>query len=100
MCVSKVIGRDDVVSGLNRLMRAVWALPAVLLYSKPTHTAVLSSLLVDDNAFVQRFAATSDDGEETVLTLKFTLEVGPGRYCSPSHPTHFESSVLELHGVP
>jgi TPR repeat protein len=25
--------------------------------------------------------------------------VGPGRYCSPRQPTHFESSFLEFNGI-
>jgi hypothetical protein len=35
---------------------------------------VLSSLLVDDAAFVQRFELTTEAGEESVLTLRFALE--------------------------
>lgn len=48
-----------------------------LLYHKPaegTRAAVLSSLLVDDDAYVQRFALTTDAGEETVITLVLKLE--------------------------
>jgi hypothetical protein len=48
-----------------------------LLYSKPgrhTPPVVLSSLLVDDAAFVQRFELTTEAGEESVLTLRFALE--------------------------
>jgi hypothetical protein len=27
------------------------------------------------------------------------LQLGPGRYCSPRHPRHFEPSLLELNGI-
>ena len=48
---------------------------ALLFSAKPkSRPAVLSSLLVDDHAYVQRFALTTDLGEETVLTLRMKLE--------------------------
>jgi len=59
----------------------------------------VASIMCQALASVQRFAATSDDGEETVLTLKFTLEVGPARCCSPSHLTHFETSIVGIHDI-
>lgn len=50
-----------------------------LLYNKPTKAPgraprVLSSLLVDDAMYVQRFATQDERGEEATLTLRMTLE--------------------------
>ena len=36
------------------------------------------------------------EGVQRVIEL---LEVGPGRYCSPRHPTHFKPWYLELNGI-
>ena len=41
---------------------------------RSTRADVVSSLLADDAAYVQRFALTTDCGEETVLTLRMSLE--------------------------
>jgi len=70
-CISKFVGCGDVVTGLNHLMLAVWALPAVLLYSKPKHTAVLSSLLVDDNAFGRAWQTIPATSSSTIWTFGF-----------------------------
>ncbi len=50
-----------------------------LLYNKPSKAPgraprVLSSLLVDDAMYVQRFATQDERGEEATLTLRMTLE--------------------------
>ena len=37
--------------------------------------------------------------DRLVDLLQGMLQVGPGRYCSPRHPTHFEPSFLELNGI-
>ena len=31
--------------------------------------------------------------------LAWDAPVGPGRYCSPRHPTHFRPSFIELNGI-
>jgi len=33
------------------------------------------------------------------LAVTWYSKVGPGRYCSPRHPTHFKPSFLELDGI-
>jgi len=39
--------------------------------------------------------------KNSILTYELLDEmlVGPGRYCSPRHSTHFEPSFLELNGI-
>jgi hypothetical protein len=37
--------------------------------------------------------------EDEELDWIMKLTVGPGRYCSPRHPTHSEPSFIELKGI-
>jgi hypothetical protein len=42
------------------------------------------------------FCAGKGTAQWVRAQLQRLLEVGPGRYCSPRHPTYFEASSLEL----
>jgi len=93
-------GADALTGRLEELAAAVAAAEAAGAAAAARQAAAAAAGIVALEASAAEEAAQAVAlDEEAAARRSAAAEVGPGRFCSPRHHTHFEPSFIELNSI-